>query len=77
MRGWVCRLQFLRALASAVILSQIGEFSKLDGQVPVYITPGTGWPSYTPRHWVPFSSPHTTRRAMVEVIDHVSTRDTD
>jgi hypothetical protein len=19
--------------------------------------PGTGWPSYTPRHWVPFSSP--------------------
>jgi hypothetical protein len=20
-------------------------------------SPGTGWPSYTPRHWVPFSSP--------------------
>jgi hypothetical protein len=29
--------------------------------------PGTGWPSYTPRHWVPFSSPPTTRRAMMEV----------
>jgi hypothetical protein len=27
--------------------------------------PGTGWPSYTPRHWVPFSSPPTTRRATV------------
>jgi hypothetical protein len=28
--------------------------------------PGTGSPSYTPRHWVPFSSPPTTRRATVE-----------
>jgi hypothetical protein len=27
----------------------------------------TGWPSYTPRHRVPFSSPSTTRRATVEV----------
>jgi hypothetical protein len=26
------------------------------------IPPGTGWPSYTPGHWVPF-----TRRATVEV----------
>jgi hypothetical protein len=30
-------------------------------------SPGTGWPSYTPRHWVPFLSPLTTRRAAVEV----------
>jgi hypothetical protein len=22
--------------------------------------PGTGWPNYTPGHWVPFSSPPTT-----------------
>jgi hypothetical protein len=29
--------------------------------------PGTGLSSYTPRHWVPFSSPPTTRRATVEV----------
>jgi hypothetical protein len=29
--------------------------------------PGTGWPGYTPRHWVPFSSPPTTRRATMEV----------
>jgi hypothetical protein len=27
--------------------------------------PGRGWPSYTPGHWVPFSSPLTTRRATV------------
>jgi hypothetical protein len=31
------------------------------------LTRGTGWPSYTPGHWVPFSSPLTTRRATVEV----------
>jgi hypothetical protein len=24
---------------------------------PCLYPPGTGWPSYTPRHWVPFSSP--------------------
>jgi hypothetical protein len=29
--------------------------------------PGTGWPSYTHGHWVPFSSPLMTRRAAVEV----------
>jgi hypothetical protein len=29
--------------------------------------PMIGWPSYTPRHWVSFSSPSTSRRAMVEV----------
>jgi hypothetical protein len=28
-----------------------------------YLYPqGTGWPSYTPGHWVPFLSPLTTRR---------------
>jgi hypothetical protein len=31
--------------------------------------PGIGWPSYTPRHLVPFSSPSTTRRATVEVFE--------
>jgi hypothetical protein len=35
--------------------------------------PGTGWPSYTPRHWVPFSSPPATLRATVEVFDPAST----
>jgi hypothetical protein len=34
--------------------------------------PGTGSPSYTPRHGVPFSSPPTTRRATVEVFQSPS-----
>jgi hypothetical protein len=29
---------------------------------PYLYPPGTGWPSYTPGHWVPFMSPLTTRR---------------
>jgi hypothetical protein len=33
-----------------------------------YLYPtGTGWPSCTPRQWVPFLSPLTTRRAVVEL----------
>jgi hypothetical protein len=36
--------------------------------------PGTGWPSYTSRHWIPFWLPPTTRRATVEVFDPASTR---
>jgi hypothetical protein len=85
--GWVCRLQLLLALASAVILrsdfrgthdhilhSQIWDSPNLEGQVPVFISPGTGWPSYTLRHWVPFSSLPTTRRSTVEVFEPVSTR---
>jgi hypothetical protein len=34
----------------------------------------TGWPSYTSRHRVPFSSPTTTRRATVVVFQPASTR---
>jgi hypothetical protein len=42
-----------------------------------YLCPlGTGWPSYTPRHWVPYSSPPTTRRATVEVFEAASIRGT-
>jgi hypothetical protein len=29
---------------------------------PYLYLPGTGWPSYIPRHWVPLPSPLTTRR---------------
>jgi hypothetical protein len=32
------------------------------------------WPGYTPRHWVPFSLPPTTRRATVKVFELVSTQ---
>jgi hypothetical protein len=34
---------------------------------PYLSPPGTGWPSYTPGHWVPFLSSLTSRRATVEV----------
>jgi hypothetical protein len=52
MRGWICRLQLLMALARAVILSsesrgtnghsllsQIRDSPNLDGQVPVFLSP--------------------------------------
>jgi hypothetical protein len=32
-----------------------------------YISPGRGWPSYTPGNWVLFTSPLTTRRATVKI----------
>jgi hypothetical protein len=88
-RGWVCRLQLLLGLASAVILrskSRGTDDNILLPQIPDSPTwratsqylypPGTGWPGYTPRHWVPFSSPPTTRRATVEVFDPAITQDT-
>jgi hypothetical protein len=81
MRGWVCRLQLLLALASAfilrsesrrthdhILLFQIRVPSNLEARFPYLYPPGTGWPSYIPRHWVPFPSPFTTRRTMVDVI---------
>jgi hypothetical protein len=36
---------------------------------PYLYPPGAGWPSYTPRHWVP----PTTRRVTVEVFEPAST----
>jgi hypothetical protein len=78
-RGWVLLLQLLLSLASELILSpesrrahdHILQFQfrispNLVGQVPVFIFPGAGWPSYTTRHCVPFRSPFTTRRASME-----------
>jgi hypothetical protein len=62
MRGRVCHLQHLLIPASAVILgsesggthdhillSQIRDRSIMKGQVPVFMPPGTEWPSYTPQ----------------------------
>jgi hypothetical protein len=61
-RGWFCRLQLLLVLASAVILrsesrgthnhilsSRIRDSPNLESQVPVFISPRTGWPSYNPQ----------------------------
>jgi hypothetical protein len=47
----------------------------LEGQVPVFISPKTGWHRYTSVHCVPFPSPFTTRRATVEVFYPASTRE--
>jgi hypothetical protein len=41
----------------------------------IYITQEQGGQVIHPRHWVPLSSPLTTRRATVEVFDPASTRD--
>jgi hypothetical protein len=84
-RRWICLLQLLLVLASAVILrsesrgthdhillSQTRDSPNLEGQVPVLMCPRTG---YTSRHWVPFSSPPTTHRATVEVSEPASTQD--
>jgi hypothetical protein len=86
-RGQVCRLQLLLALASAVILGSesygthdhillplIRDSTKLEEQDPYLYPPRPGWPSYTPRHWVPFSSPPKTRRATVKVFELASKR---
>jgi hypothetical protein len=88
MRGWICRLQLLLALAGAVILGsesrgirghillcRIRGSSNLEGQVPIFIFPRNRVSQLYPRHWVSFSSPSTTCRATVEVFDHTSTRD--
>jgi hypothetical protein len=78
--------QLLLAVASAVILrsephgnndrillSQIRDSPKLEGQVLVFISPRR-WPSHTSRHWVPFSSSPMTHRAIVEVFEPASTQ---
>jgi hypothetical protein len=87
-RWWVCRLELLLVLASAVILrfesrgthdytllSQIRVSARWRATSPYLCPPRTGWPGYIPRHWVPFSSPPTTRRVTAEVFDPATTRD--
>jgi hypothetical protein len=89
MRGRVCNLLLLLVLASAVLLGSdtrgtqdhilLSQFLRLPqpgGPGPrIYIPPETGWPRYTPGHWVPFLSPLTTHRATVEVFYLASTRE--
>jgi hypothetical protein len=87
MREWVGRLQLLQLLVSAVIfgsesrgtrdhilLFQIRDSPNLEEEVAVFISPRNRVPSYTSRHWVPFSSPTTNRRATLEVLEPASTR---
>jgi hypothetical protein len=61
-------------LASAVVLGSKSRGTQnhiLTSQIRDF--PGTGWPSYTPRHLVPISSPPRILRATVEVFDPAST----
>jgi hypothetical protein len=80
------RLQLLLDLANAVILGSEFRGTRAISYCFKFKTPptwragfaylcppGTGWPSYTPRNWVHFSSPATTRRATVEVFEPAST----
>jgi hypothetical protein len=88
-RRWVWRLQLLLVLASAVILrfesvglTTIFYFSDMrlpqhEGPGPRFYIPRNRVAGYTPRHWVPFSSPATTRRVTVEVFKPTCTRDHD
>jgi hypothetical protein len=58
-----------------ILLSQIRDRPTWRARPPYLYPPGIGLPVYTSRHWVPFSSPPTTRRATVEVVDPASTRE--
>jgi hypothetical protein len=89
-RGWICNLliQFLLGLARAHFWAEVPQNSRpyftvsfeipptWRARSPYLYSPGTGWPIYTTGYWVSFSSPLTTRRAMVEVFYPASTRTT-
>jgi hypothetical protein len=72
-RGQVCILQCTSLTGQSregpvtIYYCLIWGSPDLEDEVPVFISPGTGWPSSTSRHRVPFSSPLTTRRVTVEV----------
>jgi hypothetical protein len=51
-----------------ILFSQIRDSLNLEARSPYFYPPGTRWPSYTPRHGVPFPSPFTTPRSTVVVI---------
>jgi hypothetical protein len=87
MGGWFCRLQLLMAPTSAVILrsephdthdhillSQIGDPANLEGQVPVFTSPRNRVAQLYPQVPGSLSSPPTTHRAPVVVLEPTSTR---
>jgi hypothetical protein len=88
-RRRVCNLLLLLVLASAVparvcvprdsrpyfIVPILETSPTWKARFPYLYLLGTGWPRYTPGHWVPFPSPLTTRRATVEVFYPASIRE--
>jgi hypothetical protein len=83
MRGRVCNLLLLLVLSSAVprdsrpyfIVPILETPPTWRSRSPYLYPPGTRWPRYSPRHWVPFLSPLTTCRTTVEVFYPSSTRE--
>jgi hypothetical protein len=88
-RRWICNLlrQLLLSLARAITLRSKSRrthrpyftvsyeiLQTWRARSPYLYPPGTGCPSYTPGHWVPFLPPLITHRAMVEVFCPTSTR---
>jgi hypothetical protein len=77
-RGWFCRLWLLlvspaQSFSGSSPAELMTTFYCLRFETPptwrarspYLYPPGTGWPGYTPRHWVPFLSPPMTRRSTV------------
>jgi hypothetical protein len=52
---------------STMFYCLIWDFPNLEGQVPIFISPRNRVGQLYPGHWVPFTSPLTTRRATVKV----------
>jgi hypothetical protein len=72
-RGRVCNLQCNHSIVR--VARNPKPYFTVSSETPPawrvrfpYLYPaGTGWPSYTPGHWEPFTSSFTTRKATVEV----------
>jgi hypothetical protein len=86
--GWVCILQLLLAVASAVIfgfeslgiydhilLTQIRDSANLEGQVPVFISPRNRVAQLYPQALGSLLSSPTTHRATVDAFEPASTWD--
>jgi hypothetical protein len=79
-KGWGCRLQLLlvspaqsfsgpspAGLMTTFYCVRFETPPASRARSPYLYPPGTGWPGYIARYWVPFLSPPTTRRATVEL----------
>jgi hypothetical protein len=82
----VCHLQLLLGLASRgilwseyhgthdhILLPQVQDSPKLEDQIPIFLFPVTGWPSYTPRQSFPFLPLIRLGRDTVELFEPAST----
>jgi hypothetical protein len=62
-----------RGTLDNILLFQIRDSPTWTAMSPYLYPPGTGWPSCTPRHCVPFSSTPTTLSTTVGVLEPAST----